>query len=75
MIVDTSALAAMVFDEPEMVRLAAAIYSAEIVRAGAPTLVEATAVVMGRLGPGGLAKLRHHRRAGRAVLTRPARRR
>ena len=58
MVIDASALAAIVFDEPEAERLADAIYAAELALVGAPTLVEATAAVLRRLGPRGRGRLR-----------------
>ena len=65
MIVDTSALVAVVFEEPEAKQISRAIRDADVVRVGAPTLVEATAVVLGRPGPRGEAELRALLAAGR----------
>ena len=53
MIIDTSALVAILLDEPEAVRLVTAIVEAESRLVGTPTLVEAAAVMQGRKGPGG----------------------
>ena len=53
MIIDTSALVAILLDEPEAVRLVTAIVEAESRLVGTPTLVEAAAVMQVRKGPGG----------------------
>jgi ribonuclease VapC len=52
-VIDTSALIAILLGEPEAPRLARAIAEARAPVVGAPTLVEATAVVIARLGPQG----------------------
>lgn len=52
MILDSSAVIAILFGEPEAGRFAAAIGAAERVGIGAPTLVEATMVAEGRTRPG-----------------------
>jgi ribonuclease VapC len=51
MIVDTSALIAILFHEPEAREFIAAIDTAGTVAIAAPTLVEATLVSEGRIGP------------------------
>ncbi|CAA9322381.1 MAG: hypothetical protein AVDCRST_MAG68-1924 [uncultured Gemmatimonadetes bacterium] len=53
MVIDTSALVAILLSEPEAARMGRAIAEASSPVVGAPTLVEAAAVLMGRLGPGG----------------------
>ena len=53
MIIDTSALVAILLGEPEAVRLVTAIVEAESRLVGTPTLVEAAAVMHARKGPGG----------------------
>jgi ribonuclease VapC len=50
-VVDTSALLALLFGEPEADRLAHAIASAPTRIVGAPVLVESSAVLMARKGP------------------------
>lgn len=52
-IIDTSALIAILFDEPPAARLVDAIAAAESCRVGAPTLVETAAVMNVRKGPAG----------------------
>src|SRR5690348_13546765 len=51
MIVDTSALIAILFKEPEAMAFAAALARADSIAIAAPTLVEATTVSEGRVGP------------------------
>ncbi len=53
MIIDTSALIAILLDEPESTALVAAISAAPVRFIAAPTLVEASAVLHGRKGPSG----------------------
>ena len=53
MVVDTSALVAILFGETESSRMIAAIVAADARRVGAPTLVEASAVMVAKKGPGG----------------------
>jgi ribonuclease VapC len=53
MVIDTSALVAILLGEPEAARLCAAILAADSPRVGAPSLVEATAVMLARKGPQG----------------------
>jgi len=53
MVIDTSALVAILLAEPEAPRLSRAIAEASAPIVGAPTVVEAAAVMMGRIGPGG----------------------
>ncbi len=56
MVIDTSGLIAILLAEPEAARLARAIAEAPVAVVGAPTLVEAAAVMMARKGPqGGIA--------------------
>lgn len=50
MTVDTSALIAILFAEPGYLELVDAILEADVVRVGAPTLVEAGMVLAGRRG-------------------------
>lgn len=50
MVIDTSALLAILFDEPEASRLTQAIDAAAVRILGAPTLVEAAAVMVARKG-------------------------
>lgn len=57
MVIDTSALIAILLGEPEASRLTRAIAEASAPVVGAPTLVEATAVMLGRLGTHGEAML------------------
>jgi len=52
-IIDTSAVVAIVLDEPESTALVSAISAAPLRLIAAPTLVEASAVLHGRKGPGG----------------------
>jgi len=52
-IIDTSALLAILFDEPEATRLVQAIAAAPTRSVGAPTLVEAAAVMLAKKGPAG----------------------
>ena len=53
MVIDTSALVAILLDESEAVRLVTAIVEAESRLVGTPTLVGAAAVMHARKGPGG----------------------
>ena len=53
MVIDTSALVAILLNEPEAPRLVAAIVRAERAVVGAPTLVETAAVMLAKKGPGG----------------------
>lgn len=57
MVIDTSALVAIAFGEPEADRLVAAITDARTRLVAAPTLAEATAVVLRRRGRTGRADL------------------
>jgi ribonuclease VapC len=52
MVVDTSAIAAILFDEPDAVRMIKTIEAAPIRLLSVASLVEATLVVEGRKGPG-----------------------
>jgi ribonuclease VapC len=51
MVIDASAIIAILFDEPERARFAAAMEAAALRLLSAVTLVEATMVVEGRKGP------------------------
>jgi len=51
MTLDTSALIAVLFSEPGYLDLVDRILEADVVRVGAPTLVEASLVFAGRRGP------------------------
>ncbi len=53
MVIDSSALLAILLDEPEAARLVEAITSAERPVVPAPTFVEAAAVLLARKGPQG----------------------
>ncbi len=53
MIIDTSALIAILFDEPDASLLLGAIIDADTRRLPAPALVEASAVLLARVGPAG----------------------
>lgn len=53
MVIDTSAMLAILFAEPEAPRMVAAIAAADARVAGAPTVVEAAAVLLARKGPAG----------------------
>ncbi len=53
MVIDTSALLAILLSEPEAPQLLKAIMSAERAVVGTPSLVEAAAVMLARKGPGG----------------------
>ena len=53
MVIDASALIAILMAEPESERLVRAIAAAGIRHIGAPTIVEAAAVMLARRGPGG----------------------
>ena len=53
MVIDTSALLAILLSEPEAPGLVKAIMSAERAVVGTPSLVEAAAVMLARKGPGG----------------------
>lgn len=57
MVIDTSALIAILFDEPEAARLIDAILSSERRWVAAPTAVEATAVARARRGPSAVVAL------------------
>jgi ribonuclease VapC len=57
MVIDTSALVAIILDEPEAARLTRAVADAYAPVVGAPTLVEASAVLLARLGSHGEAIL------------------
>lgn len=57
MVIDTSALVAIILEEAEAARLTRAIADAYAPVVGAPTLVEATAVLLARLGSHGEAIL------------------
>ena len=53
MVIDTSALLAILFAEPEAQRLVRAVAAAETRAVGAPTVVEAAAVMLAKKGPAG----------------------
>ena len=53
MVIDTSAIVAILFNEPEAMSLVHAISAAPIRLVAAPTLVEASAVLLARKGPSG----------------------
>lgn len=53
MVLDTSALLAILFAEPEAEAMLRAVAHDEVRLVGAPTLVEASAVMHARKGPGG----------------------
>ncbi|HVA24379.1 MAG TPA: type II toxin-antitoxin system VapC family toxin [Chloroflexota bacterium] len=53
MIIDTSAIVALIRDEPEAPNLAVHLERAATVGVGSPTLVETGIVLCGRLGPAG----------------------
>ncbi len=53
MVVDTSALVAILFGEPEASRLEAAVRSAPVREVGAPSYVEAAVVLRAKRGPAG----------------------
>lgn len=57
MVIDTSALLAILLSEPEAETFAAAISAADRRLVGAPTLVEATAVMLARKGKPGVIAL------------------
>ncbi|MEP6507052.1 MAG: type II toxin-antitoxin system VapC family toxin, partial [Gemmatimonadales bacterium] len=57
MVIDTSAITAILFGEPAASRLIDAIEQDPNRLIGAPTLVEAGAVMLGRKGPGGVVAL------------------
>lgn len=57
MILDTSALVAILLDEPEADAMLHAIAGDEVRLVGAPTLVETAAVMRARKGPGGTVAL------------------
>ncbi len=57
MVVDTSALVAILFGEPEAARLEAAIRAAPVREVGAPSYVEAAVVLRSKRGPAGLVAL------------------
>jgi ribonuclease VapC len=56
-VVDTSALVAILFGEPEASRLEAAIRAAPVREVGAPSYVEAAVVLRAKRGPAGLLAL------------------
>lgn len=58
MIVDSSALAAILFREPDAERFGVALRDATVVRISAATLVEVAMVVVSRLGPNGSRQLK-----------------
>jgi Uncharacterized protein conserved in bacteria len=58
MVVDTSALMAILFGEPDAARIAAALSTAKRLRMAAPTWLESLIVVEGRKGPDGVEQLR-----------------
>ncbi len=53
MVIDTSAILAILLGEPEAIPLVRAISAAPVRMIGAPSLVEASAVLFARNGPGG----------------------
>jgi ribonuclease VapC len=53
MVLDTSALLAILFAEPESPAMVGAISADDVRLVGAPTLVEASAVMLAKKGPGG----------------------
>ena len=57
MILDTSAIIAVIRDEPDRRRLVEAMARAAQIGAGTPTLTEAATVMVGRYGPAGRATL------------------
>ncbi len=57
MIIDTSAVIAILFGEPEASRIIDAIEKDPARLIGAPTLVEVGAVMLGKKGPGGVVAL------------------
>lgn len=57
MVIDTSALIAILLDEPEADRLVEAIAAAATRAVGGPTLVEASAVMLANRGPEGVVAL------------------
>ena len=57
MILDSSAIVAIVLDEPERAEFLGKIDAAEVVAVGAPTLVEAGIVLSSRVGDGALVAL------------------
>lgn len=58
MVVDTSAIAAVLFEQAEASAVHKLLLEAEPTLVGAPTLAEASIVVQGRMGPVGLSVLR-----------------
>lgn len=58
MIIDTSAIMAILLDEPEAEHFAQVIYRADEARVAAPTVLEAMMVAEGRFGLGGLKHVR-----------------
>lgn len=58
MVVDTSAIAAVLFEQAEAAAVHEILGGSAPALAGAPTLTEASIVVQGRLGPAGLSALR-----------------
>ena len=53
MVIDTSALLAILLDEPDAERLVQAIIDAEVRQLGAPSMVEAAAVMLAKKGAAG----------------------
>jgi ribonuclease VapC len=53
MVLDTSAIVAILFAEPEATRMVEAIVAADTRTVGAPTAVEAAAILLARKGPAG----------------------
>lgn len=58
MIIDSSALVAIAFEEPEAKAFLAAIHGADLRLLAAPTLAEAAIVILNRKGEGALSRLR-----------------
>ncbi len=57
MIIDTSAILAILLKEPDYAQLVAKLAQARVVGVGAPTMVEAGIVLTARLGPTGMGML------------------
>lgn len=68
MVIDTSALIAIMLDEPPAGRLIAAIDAAEVRRLSAATVVEASLVLLGRFGEAGDVQLDRLMREIRAEI-------
>ena len=65
MVIDTSALVAILFGEPDADRMVRAIAKDATRLLAAPTLVEASAVMLARSGPGGeIGKISKHKKSG-----------